>query len=73
MPAPDPIGHIHYNEPRAVQIRDRPEDLTHTAAAISGTVNIVAETVLDRNKILAAWSEIMRAIDMKVLEVVERE
>lgn len=72
MATPTPIGQVHYSEPRAVQIRDRPEDLTHTATAISGTVNIVSETVLDRQKILAGWSEIVEAINMKVHEIVGR-
>lgn len=74
MPTPAPIGHVFYSEPRAVQIRDTPEeDIKHLASAISGTVNLVAVTVEDRNKILAGWSEIMTAINLKVEEIIGRE
>lgn len=66
-------GHVEYSEPRAVQIREDSSFVNpKTHAAISGTVNLTAETVTDRTKILNSWHEIMDAINMKVLEIVGR-
>lgn len=68
------LGSVEYSQPRAVLIREDnalPTPKSH--AAISGTINLTADTVTNRNKILNNWDEIMQAIDLKVLEIVGRE
>ena len=59
MPTPDPIGPIHFSEPRAVVVRD-PKELSSTHAAVHGDMNVYTETVAEAQAIIAAWPVIMQ-------------
>ena len=65
-------GRVLATEPRAVKIRE-PESQEESHSAIHSNINILTDSVQDTKKIMAAWSEIARALALKVEEVVGRE
>lgn len=60
MSVPDPIGPIHYSEPRAVQIR-MPGNLTEIHSAVNGNVNVYADSMVECNAVLEQWPSIIQA------------
>jgi hypothetical protein len=68
VPTPTPIEPIHFDQPRAVQVRE-PEDVSMIHSAISGRVHIYTETKTEADAILAAWRVIMQAAADKANEI----
>ena len=58
MSVPDPIGPVHYSEPRAVRIRLRDEKEPHSA--VHGDMNIEVESMKEASAVIAAWPVVMR-------------
>lgn len=61
MPTPTPIGSVHFDEPRAVVVRE-PENLEAHHSAIHGGINIYVDTLKEGQAILAAWPELMQQV-----------
>ncbi|HPE52982.1 MAG TPA: hypothetical protein PK852_02585 [Mesotoga prima] len=68
---PDPMGRVHYNQARAVQVRE-PENLNLVHSAVSGTLNVYTDTRLEAKAIIDGWEEIIRAVHLKVEEILGR-
>lgn len=68
MPVPPPVGLVHFDEPRAVQVRN-PENLKDIHSAIHCGINIYTDSKLENEKIMARWTEIMNAADKKAQEI----
>ena len=69
MPVPTPIGLVHYNEPRAVQVRE-PENLTEVHSTVFAGVHIYVDNALEREAILDNWASLMEALSVKVDEII---
>jgi hypothetical protein len=65
---PTPIEPIHFDEPRAVQVRD-PADSTSYHSAVHGGINVYVDTMMEAQGIIAAWPVIMQAAADKANEV----
>lgn len=68
MPTPAPIDPIRFSEPRAVKIRE-PENLSAMHSAVHGDMNVLVESQLEAEAILAAWRVIMQAAADKAQEI----
>jgi len=66
---PSPIGRVHSDEPRAVQIRD-PEDLDMIHSTVFAGVHIYVDNVLQRQAILDNWSALMTALSSRVDQII---
>lgn len=68
---PLPIGRIHYNPARAVQVRE-PENISLVHSAVSGTLNVYVDSHKEAHAVIAGWSEIIKAVSAKVEELLEK-
>ena len=62
MSVPPPVGLVHYDEPRAVQVRN-PENLKDIHSAVHGALAIYTDNKQETDALLERWSEIMAAAD----------
>lgn len=69
MSIPKPIGLVHFDEPRAVKVRE-PEDLKSMHSAVHCGVNIYTNTLTETQAVLAAWPVLMQTLADKVAEIV---
>ena len=65
LSTPKPIGRVHYDEPRAVQVRD-PENLDDIHSAIHSGVNVYTDTVSETNYLMDNWAWVMKKADEEV-------
>lgn len=72
MPTPLPVGRVRYTLPRAASVRAA-GDIKTTKASVNGTIAISTDTVIERDKVLNNWEEIMQAINTKVVEILLRQ
>lgn len=70
MPAPDPIGLVHYDEPRAVQVRE-PENITAIHSAIHCGVNIYTDNKKQADYLMSMWPYIMASLSNTVAAMVQ--
>lgn len=68
MATPNPVGLIHFDEPRAVQVRE-PENLKSVHSAIHCGVNVYTETRLETEFLLQRWPELMLMFDTAVKQI----
>lgn len=68
MSVPDPIGVVHYDEPRAVKVRT-PGNMKDVHSAVYGAVNIYAETQKETDALIAQWDQIMTAANIRATEI----
>ena len=68
MSTPNPIGAVHFNEPRALRVRE-PEDTTQSHSAVHSGVSVYVDTQKEAHAIIAAWPVIMQAAADKVEEI----
>lgn len=68
MAIPKPIGPVHYDQPRAVKVRE-PENLGAIHSAVHGAVAIYVESVTEAQAVMSAWPIIMQAAADKTVEV----
>lgn len=71
MSTPPPIGRIRYTEARAVQVRE-PDDIKQTHSAVHGSVAVYTDSITEAQVIITGWSEIMQAMNEKVVEIILR-
>lgn len=65
MPVPKPVGRVHYNEPRAVIVRE-PENLDVHHSAIHCGVNIYTDNREQAELIMRNWQYIMAALSNSI-------
>ena len=68
MSVPDPIEPIHFDQPRAVKVRE-PDDVSSLHSAVSGRIHVYVETKTEADAILAAWRVIMQTAADKANEI----
>lgn len=68
MSVPKPVGPIHFDEPRAVKVRE-PENLSSVHSAVYGAISIYVDTKMEADAILAAWRVIMQSAADKATEI----
>ena len=68
MSVPEPIEPIHFDQPRAVQVRE-PENLKSLHSAVSGMMHVYVETRTEATQILDNWRIIMQAAADKANEI----
>jgi hypothetical protein len=64
---PTPIGSVHYDEPRAVTVREPEGDGKHSA--VHSGVNVYTDTLTEAQGVIAAWPLIMQAAADKADEI----
>lgn len=72
MATPPPIGRVRYTEPRGVQVRE-PDDVKQMHSAVHGSVAVYTDSLTEAQVIIAGWSEIMQAVNQKVVELILRD
>jgi hypothetical protein len=65
---PTPIEPIHFDQPRAVQVRD-PADTNNFHSAVNGGINVYVNTLVEAQGVIDAWTDIMQAAADKANEV----
>lgn len=68
MSIPNPIGAVHFEEPRAVMVRE-PEDLKSMHSAIHSGINVYVDSMIEGQAVIAAWPLIMQTAADKIAEV----
>ena len=69
MPVPNPIGPIHFDEPRAVQVRE-PEDVQQVHSAVYGAIAVYVDTKQEADAVISSWSVIMQCAADKATEII---
>lgn len=70
MTLPDPIGAVHYSEPRGVIARDpKAEEGKHSA--VSSQFLVYTDTLTEAQEIIKRWDEIMQAAADKAKEILD--
>jgi hypothetical protein len=69
MPVPTPVGLIHYDEPRAVMVRDS-ENQDKPHSAMRSAVNVFTDSVKETNYLIERWPEIMAELDLVVKQII---
>jgi len=62
MSVPTPVGRVHYNQPRAVMVRE-PENLNSSHSAIYSPVHVYVDNKKETDTVLAAWPDLMKMLD----------
>lgn len=70
MPTPTPVGLIHFDEPRAVQVRE-PENLSAVHSAIHCGVNVYTDSKKETDYLLERWPEIMQELSDSIQQVID--
>ena len=65
---PTPIEPIHFDEPRAVQVRD-PAGSNTFHSAVNGGINVYVDTMIEAQGVIQAWPVIMQAAADKANEI----
>lgn len=65
MSVPDPVGRVHYDQPRAVVVRE-PENLDSHHSAIHCGVNVYVDSLNQGKFLLDNWNFVMEAISDRV-------
>lgn len=68
MPVPTPIGKVHYDEPRAVMVRE-PGHLDKVHSAVHGAVAVYTASESEAKKLMASWAQVMTVLDAEVAKV----
>lgn len=66
-PIPDPIGPVHFNQARAVQVREPESQGGHSA--VQSQFIVYTDTQKQTDEIISRWSEIMQAAADKATEI----
>jgi hypothetical protein len=70
MPTPNPVGRIHYDQPRAVVVRE-PENLDKHHSAIHCGVNIYVDSLAQGKYLLDNWALIMADLSNSIEDVLD--
>ena len=70
MSVPTPVGRVHYNQPRAVMVRE-PENLNSSHSAIYSPVHVYVDNKKEADAVLAAWPAIMKILDDALSNVIK--
>ena len=68
MTLPDPIGAVHYGEPRGVIARDPNAD-GGKHSAVSSQFLVYTDTLTQAQELIKRWPEVMQAADDKAQEI----
>lgn len=66
---PEPIGPVHYSQPRGVLVRDAGPTGKHSA--VQSPLIIYTDTVSQANELIKRWSEIMQVAATKAQEILD--
>lgn len=65
---PDMIGRIRYSPARGVSVR-QPGDMKSVHSAVSGTIAVYTDTLIETNFVIEHWDEIIQAANDKAIEI----
>lgn len=68
MIVPKPIGVVHFDEPRAVKVRN-PENLSDVHSAVHSNVYVYTDSKVETDLLLEKWDEIMAVANEKAREI----
>lgn len=70
MPTPNPVGRVHFDEPRAVMVRE-PENLDSHHSAIHCGVNIYTDHKRQADYIMSQWPELMEKLSLEIETLID--
>lgn len=68
MSVPKPIGVVHFDEPRALKVRN-PENLSDIHSAVHSNIYVYTDSKVEADLLLQKWDEIMSAANAKAQEI----
>jgi hypothetical protein len=65
------FGRVRYSPARGVSVRE-PGNIKNTHSAVSGSIAIYTDTLVETQQIIDCWDEIIQAANAKVEEILSR-
>lgn len=65
MSIPDPISRVHYDQPRAVLIRE-PNDPSSKHSAVHSGINVYTNSKKEADYLMFKWPELMEKLSIEI-------